>query len=169
MPAECRNQEVVDGELVVCDKITRNHRHCSGWSDRHGGYVDWQNPSWTPPKTADKETAKSRVHELARKVPGPQAAAQGSERAAQSWTPTERLLVESAITLVAEQCDEFTTDQIWIALGDQVPKTAGMAAMLKRASAAGFIEATEKYADSQRERDDHDHGRRLRVWRSRMR
>jgi hypothetical protein len=92
----------------------------------------------------------------------------GSERAAKSWTPTEQRLVEVAITEAAEKHGEFTTDAVWAILGDTVPKTAGMAAMLKRVESRGFISKTDKHADSTRERGDHDAGRRLTVWKSRM-
>lgn len=166
---ECRNTHDDCGFLCRCDKRAGNHMLCSGWSDPAGGFVDWPNPAWEPPRTTEKASAASTVRELASKLTSAQAAVEGSERAAQSWTPAQRMLVEVAITKVAESCAEFTTDQIWAILGDQVPKTAGMAAMLRKATGKGFIEATDKYADSQREdREDHDQGRRLRVWRSRM-
>jgi hypothetical protein len=166
---ECHNAHDDEGTSIPCDKTRENHRTCSGWSDREGGFIDWPNPSWEPPKTTEKASAAQTVRRLASKFTGAEAGVEGSERASASWTPTQRMLVEAAITQVAESCAEFTTDQIWGALGDRVPKTAGMAAMLRKASAKGLIEATDKYADSRRaDRDDHDQGRRLRVWRSRM-
>lgn len=163
MATECRNPQP-DGD-AVCDKTVPNHHHCSGWSDRAGGFVDWFNPHWTPPATkADVKSAESDLRAMAAKVGG----MAGSERAAKSWTPAEQLLVESAITEAAEKHGEFTTDAVWAILGDTVPKTAGMAAMLKRAEAKGFISKTDKTADSTRDRSDHDAGRRLVVWKSRM-
>lgn len=164
MPTECRNPHP-DGE-AVCDKTAPNHHSCSGWSDRAGGFVDWPNPGWTPPAVkTDLKSAESGLRAMAAKLGG----AQGSERAAKSWTPAEQLLVEAAITEAAEHNAEFTTDAVWAILGDRVRKTAGMAAMLKRAEGKGFIAKTDRYADSTRERDDHDAGRRLVIWTSRMR
>ena len=164
MPSECRNPEP-EGD-AVCDKTAPNHHHCSGWSDRAGGFVDWPNPAWTPSAVkADLKSAKNGLKAMAAKLGG----AEGSERAAKSWTPAEQLLVEAAITEAAEQHGEFTTDAVWAILGDTVPKTAGMAAILKRAEGKGFIAKTDQYADSTRERGDHDAGRRLVVWKSRMR
>lgn len=168
--SECRNRHDDVGEVLFCDKPPGNHRRCSGWSDRAGGYVDWDNPAYTAPKVAqDAPKAASRLQVMAGRVSGAQAGKEGSERAAASWTPAQRQTVESVITEVATRQDEFTTDDLWGALGLTVPKTAGMAAMLRQATSKGFIEPTERYADSTRERGDHDHGRRLRVWRSLMR
>lgn len=164
MPAECRNPQP-DGD-AVCDKTAPNHHSCSGWSERAGGYVDWKNPGWTPtaPKR-DLKSAESGLRAMAAKLGG----MEGSERAAKSWSPAEQLVVEAAITEAAEHHAEFTTDAVWALLGERVPKTAGMAAMLKRAEGKGFIAKTDRYADSTRERGDHDAGRRLVVWRSLMR
>ena len=167
---ECRNRHDNGTEVLLCDKPSGNHRMCSGWSDRAGGHVDWENPAYTPPKVAqDAPKASSRLQDMANRINGAQAGREGSERAAASWTPAQRQMVESAITEVATRQDEFTTDDLWGVLGQTVPKTAGMAAMLRKATSKGFIEPTDRYADSARERDDHDQGRRLRVWRSRMR
>lgn len=166
MSTECGKRREIDAETLVCNKASGNHLLCSGWSERTGGYVDWENPAYEPPKsTGDKPGAESRLRAMASKLTG----AEGAERAAASWSDTERKLVMAAITEVAESQDEFTTDEVWTALGDTVKKTAGMAAMLKQATAQGFIAATDKYRDSRRERGDHDSGRRLRVWASRMR
>lgn len=161
--SECRSPQ--PGGDAVCDKTVPNHHHCSGWSNLAGGFVDWPNPGWTPPATkSDVKSAESGLRAMAAKLGG----MAGSERAAKSWSPTEQLLVETAITEAAEQHGEFTTDAVWAILGDTVPKTAGMAAMLKRAEGKGFISKTDKTADSTRERADHDAGRRLVVWKSRM-
>lgn len=164
MRTECRNAQP-DGD-AVCDKTAPNHHSCSGWSDRTGGHVDWENPSWIPVAvvSGDVKSAERGLRAMAAKLGG----VEGSERAAKSWSPAEQLLVEAAITEAAEQHGEFTTDAVWAVLGDTVPKTAGMAAMLKRAESKGFISKTDKTADSTRERSDHDAGRRLVVWRSRM-
>lgn len=168
--SECRNRHDNGSEILFCDKPSGNHRLCSGWSNRAGGYVDWDNPAYTAPKVAqDAPKASSRLQDMANRVNGAQAGAEGSERAAASWTPAQRQMVESAITEVATRQDEFTTDDLWGVLDLTVPKTAGMAAMLKKATSQGFIEPTDRYADSTRDRTDHDQGRRLRVWRSRMR
>lgn len=168
--SECRNRHDDGGQVLFCDKPSGNHMHCSGWSDRAGGFVDWPNPGYTPPKVVqDAPAATSRLQAMANRVNGAQAGKEGSERAADSWTPAQQLTVESVITEVATRQSEFTTDDLWAALGTMVPKTAGMAAMLRRATSKGLIEATDRYADSTRERADHDQGRRLRVWRSRMR
>lgn len=168
--SECRNQHVLGGEVLICDKPSGNHRYCSGWSHLAGGHFDWDNPAYTAPKVAqDAPKASSRLQAMANRVNGAQAGAEGSERAARSWTPAQRQMVESAITEVAARQDEFTTDDLWDVLGQAVPKTAGMAAMLKQATARSYIEPTDRYADSTRDRADHDQGRRLRVWRSRMR
>lgn len=164
---ECGREHVLDGETLRCDKTSANHKHCSGWSATRMGHVDWPNSNWEPPKAQESPQAESRVRGLAAKMNGRHAGAEGAERAAQSWTPTERLLVESAVAHVAEKHAEFTTDEVWAELGDRVPKSAGMAAMLKAAVRKGLIEPTDRYADSSRERADHDQGRRLRVWKSR--
>lgn len=154
------------GDGARCDKPRGNHKMCSGWSDARHGHVDWPNPDWEPPKAKEPVRAASRVRALADKMNGRHAGAEGAERAAQSWTPAERLLVESAISETAERHAEFTTDEVWACLGDRVRMTAGMAAMLKAAARKGLIEPTDRYADSARERADHDQGRRLRVWKS---
>jgi hypothetical protein len=168
--SECRNRHDDGGEILFCDKPPGNHMNCSGWSDRLSGFKDWPNPAYTAPKVAqDAPAASSRLQTMANRVNGAQAGKEGSERAAASWTPAQRKMVESAITEVAARQDEFTTDDLWGVLGQTVPKTAGMAAMLRQATSRGFIEPTDRHADSQRERTDHDQGRRLRVWRSRMR
>jgi hypothetical protein len=168
--SECRNRHDDGGEILFCDKSSGNHRRCSGWSDRAGGHVDWDNPVYTAPKTTqDAPAASSRLQAMANRVNGAQAGKEGSERAAANWTPAQRQMVESAITEVATRQDEFTTDDLWTVLGQTVPKTAGMAAILRQATSRGFIEPTDRYADSTRDRADHDQGRRLRVWRSRMR
>jgi hypothetical protein len=160
---ECGNKHVDQGVSCVCDKTSRNHQLCSGWSDRVEGYVDWPNPDYQPPSSAGESATKATVSAIAKRV-------NGAAEPARGWSTGERLLVESAITQVAEQRDEFTVDHVWMVLGDQVPKTTGMAALLKQASSKGYVEATEKYADSRRaDRDDHDQGRRLRVWKSLMR
>lgn len=162
--SECRNRHPEE-QGVVCDKTATNHRNCSGWSDRAGGFVDWLNPSWTPSAAkTDLKSAEGGLRAMAAKLGG----MAGSERAAKSWTPAEQLMVEAAITEAAEKNGEFTTDAVWAILGDRVAKTAGMAAMLKRAEGKGFISKTDKTSDSTRERDDHDAGRRLVVWRSLM-
>lgn len=166
--AECGREHVLDGDVLRCDKTGASHKHCSGWSSALGQHVDWPNPGWEPPKARQSPKAESRVRELAEKMNGRHAGAEGSERAARSWTPTQRLLVEAAIAETAERHAEFTTDQIWAALGDRVPMTSGMAAMLQAARKKGLVEPTDRYADSARERADHDQGRRLRVWKSLM-
>lgn len=167
MSTECGNQHDDEGVPCVCDKTTSNHKLCSGWSARLGDFIDWENPAYTPPKVVtNASAAETKLRSMASKFTG---AKDGSEAAAGSWTDTERKVVMSAITEVAERQDEFTTDHVWTALGSDFPRTAGMAAMLQKAVSQGFIEATDKYADSTRERSDHDAGRRLRVWRSRMR
>jgi hypothetical protein len=169
MTSECRNRHVDHGAQCQCDKTTPNHKLCSGWSDHAGGFIDWENPSYEQPVTTDKASAKETLRNLAEKVSGHDAAREGSEKAAKGWSTAQRLLVESAITQAAQENAEFTTDQVWAILGDRVPKTAGMAAMLSAAAKNGFISLTERYADSQRaDRADHDQGRRLRVWRSLM-
>jgi hypothetical protein len=163
--SECGNKR--EGGGITCDKTTKNHKFCSGWSDEAGGHVDWPNPQWSPPKVkADAKGAEADLRAMAARV---NAGAEGSERASRSWTDTERKLVELAIAEVADQVDEFSTDEVWAALGDSVPMTAGMAAMLRAATAQGVIEPTDRYTDSRRDRADHDGGRRLRVWRSKMR
>jgi hypothetical protein len=167
--SECGQTSERDGETLRCDKTRPNHKSCSGWSAVRSQHVDWPNPSYEPPKVVESPVAVSKVRALAAKMNSRQAGAEGAERAAQSWTPVQRLLVESAITEVAEQHAEFTTDQVWSVLGDRVPMTSGMSAMCKAAARKGLIEATDRYADSERERADHDQGRRLRVWKSLLR
>jgi hypothetical protein len=168
MKTECGRTLDEAGEILRCDKPEGNHKLCSGWSAALMQHVDWPNPAYEPPKAQESPAAESKVRALAAKMNSREAAREGAERAAQSWTPAERMLVESAITEVAEKHSEFTTDQVWAALGDRVPMTSGMAALLRVAQKKGQIEATDRYADSARERADHDHGRRLRVWKSRM-
>jgi len=169
MTSECGQAWELEGVTLRCDKTRPNHKSCSGWSAMRGQHVDWPNPSYEPPKAVESPVAVSKVRALAAKMNSRQAGAEGAERAAQSWTAAQRLLVESAITEVAERHAEFTADQVWSVLGDRVPMTSGMAAMFKAAARAGLIEATDRYADSERERGDHDQGRRLRVWKSLMR
>lgn len=163
---ECGREHTLDDVVLRCDKTSANHKHCSGWSAASAQHVDWPNPDWEPPKAQESPQAESKVRKLAAKMNGRHAGAEGAERAAQSWTPAERLLVEAAITCVAEKHGEFTTDQVWAELGDRVPMNSGMSAMLKAAARKGLIESTDRYADSARERSDHDQGRRLRVWKS---
>jgi hypothetical protein len=164
---ECGNKYSDEGAVSTCDKTAKNHKLCSGWSDRIGGHIDWPNPEWIPPLVkSDTKTAEADLRAMAAKV---KSGVEGSEHASRSWTDGERKLVELAIAEVAEQVDEFSTDEVWTALGDSVPMTAGMAAMLRAATTKGLIEPTDRYTDSRRDRADHDGGRRLRVWRSRVR
>ncbi len=142
---ECGVATVLDGETVRCDKTATNHRHHSGWSWREHGHVDWLNDAYEPPKTQESPVAESKVRTLARRMNSRQAAAEGAEQAAQAWTPVQQLVVESAITEVAEAHGEFTTDQVWAVLGDRVPMTSGLSAMLKAAQRKGLIEATERF------------------------
>lgn len=161
---ECGNRHP-GRAAVVCSK-SRSHKFCSGYDSLVGDFVDWENPTWTPPKTAaSTDGAKTTLKAMAARVDA-ETGLEGSERAAGSWTPAQRLLVEAAITEVIEHRAEFTTDHVWAVLGPDFPKTSGMAAMLTKASKKGLISATERYADSQRaDRTDHDNGRRLRIWR----
>jgi hypothetical protein len=165
MRTECGNQ-YPERRAVACDKTTPNHRLCSGYDTLVGDFVDWENPSWTPPKTmASSEAAKTTLKAMAARV-DTETGLEGAERAAGSWSPAQRLVVESVISEVAEQQTEFTTDDIWAALPPGIPKTKGLAGMLIAASKKKLITATDRYADSRRtDRADHDHGRRLRIWR----
>jgi hypothetical protein len=163
--SECGNRHP-EKPATTCDKAASNHRFCTGWCDQTGGFVDWPNPGWTPAAAkTDLKSAESGLRAMAAKLGG----AEGSERAAKSWSDAEQLVVEAAITEAAEKHSEFTADAVWAVLGDRVKKTAGMAAMLKRVERKGFISKTDKTADSTRERGDHDAGRRLTVWKSLMR
>lgn len=158
----------VGGENCRCSKSTPNHASCTGWSARAEEFVDWPNPEYTAPKTVTSGSPKTSLTAMANRING--AGKDEADEGKSSWTNAQRMLVQSAITQVAEARDEFTTDDVWAVLGKSVPKTPGMAAMLAKASRQGFIEATERYADSRRsDRADHDAGRRLRVWRSHMR
>lgn len=165
MASECGNRHPVRAS-VFCSKVTRSHKFCSGYDMAVGDFVDWENPSWTPPKTsASADGAKDTLKAMAARVDA-ETGLEGSERAAGSWTPAQRLLVEAAITEVIEHRAEFTADDVWAVLGPDFPKTAGMAAMLTKASKKNLITATDRYADSRRtDRADHDNGRRLRIWR----
>lgn len=148
---------------VVCNRPKGLHRLCTGFDEEVDDYVDWSNPDYEDAKVTDRDKASAVVREAAAKVTG----SEGAERAARSWTDTERALVSVAISEVAQARETFTADDVWIALGDLVPKTMGLSAMLRKAANDGLIEPTDQYAESRRgDRTDHDYGRRLRIWRA---
>jgi hypothetical protein len=136
--------------------------------------INWSNPRYKLPKTTPRRDVAASVAELAARVaPAPtvadqaQAARAGSESAARRWTDAERALVYATICEIATQRKRFTSDDIWRALGDEVPMTMGIAALLRRAQKNGHIRPTSDHAYSERpDRRDHDYGRHLRVWES---
>lgn len=150
-----------------------NHPECTGWSEAHGDYVDWPNPSHVPTKKITN--GKARVQEMAaRVIPAPRvvelegfpAGEAGSQRAAGRWTDAQKVLVDNAIRAVAQDHrggGEFTSDAIWDKLNGAVPVTKGLTSRLMVASRAGLIDKTGKTVISGRG-GHHDHGQRLGVW-----
>jgi hypothetical protein len=147
---------------------------CLGWSLAASEMVSWPNPRYVAPKTVSRREVSSRVTEMAARVAPTttvqsqvDAARAGAESASRRWTEAERALVYATLCEVASQKKRFTSDDVWHALGDEVPMTMGLAALLRRAQKNGHIRPTSEHAYSQRaDRKDHDYGRHLRVWES---
>lgn len=89
----------------------------------------------------------------------------GSTRAARRWTPDETQRVDAAIENVARRVDLFTSDDVWLELGDGFPVTKGMASRLIAAKNRDVIASTGEVRTARRG-GNHDHGQRLSLWRS---
>lgn len=155
---------------VRCAKLDDNHRLCLGWSVDEGGMVNWENARHKPLPTTPRAQVADKVADMATRVaPAPSALdqPQSRARAAASWTDAERALVYQTILDVAAAKKFFTTDDVWAELGDEVPANRGIGVLLRRAQKNNRILPTTDQAFSQRsDRQDHDHGRYLRVWKS---
>lgn len=135
--------------------------------------TNWDNPAYVPFKVQERSTARKTLTQMAARVPpalsvdAVEAAVEGSERAAGNWTPEQRRVVFDAVVAVAQEKKRFTADDVWRYLDNVVPMTTGLAAVLRRAVAAGHIKPTSDFAYSTRQdRVDHDYGRHLRIWQS---
>lgn len=163
--------EKVNPEIpsMRCDNTEGNHRLCTGFNRRQRNHLEWVNPDYVAAKTITKDSARdlfrtiAAVVEPARRVEGPAAGLEGSQRAAKAWTEAHKDRVLAAIRTVALEHDEFTTDEVWEKLAGSVPVTKGMTAMLKLADRQGILMSTGKTQISQRG-GQHDHGQRLTIW-----
>lgn len=169
MAGRCGNHHP-QKSYVVCDRpARRRHPLCSGWDRDLNGFIDWTNESYAEAKVSTPEQARVQARQAATRVTPQAAAAQGSERAKRQWTSGEQAQVRAAIVILAQTVESFTTDDVWEVLGPEVPKTPGITAMMREATRDGYIEPTDRYRDSRRDdRADHDQGRRLVVWASRV-
>lgn len=79
------------------------------------------------------------------------------------WTKAHQALVDKAIEDVAKTHIFFTVDNVYQLLGDDFPKSKGMASRLTLAVGAGLIDWTGTYTNSTRQGN---HGQTLKLWRS---
>jgi hypothetical protein len=86
-----------------------------------------------------------------------------SANAATKWTAEQMLQVDTAIIVASRRFDDFTSEEVWLALPAGFPVTKGMAARLNRAARRGLIVSTGETRRAQRG-GRHDHGQRLTVW-----
>lgn len=87
-----------------------------------------------------------------------------SQRAAdRRWTPEQQDQVDAAIEQLASRGGKFTSEDVWLLLGDEFPVTKGMAARLLVHARRGLIRNTGELAHAGRG-GAHDHGQRLSVW-----
>ncbi len=80
--------------------------------------------------------------------------------------PRWRGLADEAVRQIVEECDEFTTDEVWTRVnltGVSGGDPRGMGAVMDAAMTAGLIARTAKTVKSTR---PECHGRPVRVWRS---
>jgi hypothetical protein len=155
---------------LACEHTEYNHEFCRAFEPERLRYVHWPNPDYEAPKTVSYEVGREKVAAIAARLKptlspteGRQAAAEGSEEATVRWTEDEKQRIREAIRLLAQGGESFTTDSIWARCPDIRPGP-GITALLSGACSRGWI-APDGYAESSRERSDHDHGRRLRSWR----
>ena len=173
MPA-CQ-QPHPDYPSLLCEQQGENHRLCTGYHAEGDEFLDWENPSYQPPKNRTRKGAQAHLEAVATRVapdtrvgtaPPSSGFAKGvqeSTRAAGKWTEQEKVRVMDAIIAVAKRTDEFTSDAIWEELGASVPVTKGLTAMLMLADRRGILMSTGKTEKSTRG-GEHDHGQRLTVW-----
>jgi hypothetical protein len=137
--------------------------------------IYWDNPHYipVPSKVRERSTPQKTLTKMAARVDpstsvtAREMAVKGAERAEAMWTPEQRREVFDAILAVARNLKRFTADDVWRHLDNTVPITMGLAAVLRRAVAAGHIQPTSDFAYSTRQdRTDHDYGRHLRIWQS---
>ena len=161
-----------DSTGTLCMLTSSNHKWCVGW--HCGEMISWDNPGYVPPKVREQGTTPARtLTQMAARVTPPtsvtpiQEAVDGAEHAAGTWTTDQRRIVFDAVLAVAREKKRFTADDVWQHLNNAVPMTMGLAAVLRRAVAAGHIRPTSDFAYSTRQdRTDHDYGRHLRIWQS---
>ena len=79
------------------------------------------------------------------------------------WTKAHQALVDKAVEDVATVKVFFTVDDVYQLLGEDFPKSKGMASRLTLAMSAGLISWTGTYTNSQR---PGNHGQTLKLWRS---
>jgi hypothetical protein len=160
------------GNGIRCNVDIPNHEWCTGWDREVFSYVDSPNPDHTPPKTVDSKTAQSALESYAERVePDPtstgwEAALEGSEAAARTWTEAEKRMVREALHAVCQDHaggGEFTTDAVWERLGASVPVTKGITSVLSYGKHHRWLDSTGKTEISTRG-GKHDHAQRLTVW-----
>lgn len=99
-----------------------------------------------------------------RPLEGIAAGIEASARSAEArWTKAHQALVDKAIEDVAGVKVFFTVDDVYQLLGEQFPKSKGMASRLTLAVGAGLIDWTGTYTNSTRQGN---HGQTLKLWRS---
>lgn len=165
-------------ELALqCENTKDNHRYCMAFNVEIFAPLHWENPNYEPPKTMAPGQAKQRVSEMAERAQKPprtnmaaarKAARRGSERAQGRWDDGEKRKIYETVRWLAQNQDELVADDIWKACPEIKPGP-GLTAVLRRACSENLIEPGEHASSQRGERDDHDHGRQLRVWRSKVR
>lgn len=157
---------------VMCDNARRNHMVCAGFDPAAFETVHWDSPHHQPPPPAEtREGGRQRAQDIAARtrpaltvMQAVREAARGSERATRRWSAEEKARIVETIIALAQAQPEIIADDIWAACPDVQPGP-GIHAVLTGAVREGLL-AKGGFAESRRDRADHDHGRRLRVWKS---
>lgn len=167
----CGSYQQQDGRLR-CENDSGNHAVCVAFDDVQFVHIHWDCPTYEPPppsesRASGREKARgiaARTQPAETLMSSVRAAAKGSEQATARWTPDEKSQIAETIMRLAYSQSALTADDIWAACPEVAPGP-GIHALLTTAVRERLL-AKGDFADSQRDRADHDHGRRLRVWRS---
>jgi hypothetical protein len=159
-------------EQLRCENEAPNHVVCSSFDAEQFVHVHWDCPTYEPPppsetKAGGREKARaiaSRTRPAETLMASVRAAARGSDQATARWTPEEKAQISETIVRLAHSQTALTADDIWNACPEVAPGP-GIHALLTTAVRDRILTKGD-FADSHRDRADHDRGRRLRVWRS---
>jgi hypothetical protein len=167
----CGSHHPTDGRWR-CENTALNHALCTAFDDSQFVHIHWECPSYEPPPPSEsKASGREKTRSIASRtrpaetlMSSIRATARGSEQATARWTEDEKAQIIETIIRLAYSRPAMTADDIWAACPEVAPGP-GIHALLTRAVREKIV-AKGDFADSQRERTDHDAGRRLRVWRS---